>query len=241
MKKIGLGMLAIVSLGSSQPGFAREDPATATAVMPAQACMPINAAKGVAVSGPRELLIDAGERAWVLELAADCPAAIGARKIRFVSATADRQICTARDDLVHADQSSCAVASVIPLDPQVLRAAVAAIQAQAAKAAEPVCFDPGAIRKWRQLDRRTLLVDVRRAGQFVVHLANACSDLSDANDARFGPSVGGRYFCGHATDQVIPLRGPNPTGGSPRLLQSRLERQGCPVLRVERYQPPAED
>jgi hypothetical protein len=228
MRSINWSVIAAALLGLSL--------SAASWAAPLEGCMPISAAKGVAVSGPRELLIDAGERAWVLELAADCPAAIGARKIRFISASADRQICTARADSIRVEQSQCEVAAVIELAPAVLRDAVVAMQALAAKAAEPICFDPSAIRRWRQLDRRTLLVDVRRQGQFIVHLANACSDLTDANDARFLPSVG-RYFCGSKTDLVVPIRAPTALGPTPRLLQSRLERQGCPVLKIESYVP----
>lgn len=199
-------------------------------------CMPADGSRGVAVSGLRELLVDAGERAWLLQLGSDCPDAQLARRIQFRSATGDGKICSERADAMlvrtgadtHA--ARCEVSAVHELDPAAFQQALAVIRERQQPAAvqEAVCFDPQAVRRWQQRDRQTLQVQVRSQGSFLVHLANACGELRNAQEALFRPAAG-RLFCGNSGDQVIPLGAP-----SPRLQQSRLERQGCPVLRVER-------
>lgn len=205
-------------------------------------CMPIREARAVAVSGPAQLLVDSGSHGWLLTLATECPAALGAQRIRFLSGRQDRQICAAGGDRIEAGNAQCTVDMVQRVPADVVAAGIAQIRAAGTPPAvalevNPVtdgalaCFNPNQVQRWHQVDRLTVEVQVRREGKFRLHLANTCRELADTQTALFHATYSQR-FCGRGVDRVVPLN------GTPRLLTSRAESQGCPVARVERLPDP---
>jgi hypothetical protein len=228
-RTVGLGLVAL--LGPSA-ALARE-PA------PSDACLDARTLNRVRSLDPNTLLIDAGDRHFVVAHASGCDAGSEAQPSSLVAH--EGWVCGKEREFVRSGDTLCPVLSVTRIDARVYASLAAAAdgvtrdengrlrmaplevvgaskRGRGFRGDPDYCFPIPAVRAW-SLDANDLIVVTsrRRSGgnaKYRVELETTCPELEWADGIDFRSTASTGWICGNAGDRVIPLEYSTDIGAS---------------------------